>query len=89
MNRLNGALLGLCLLTPMAAVAQDGVDYEEEIVVTGTQIKGAQISDALPVSVIDQQQIEALGLMSGDELLEHIAEQGQNQFTKPRTSAVA
>lgn len=54
----------------------------EEIVVVGSQIRGAQITDALPVSIIDQIDIEALGVNSGDELLEFVVEQGQNYFSE-------
>lgn len=54
----------------------------EEVVVVGSQIKGARISDALPVSVISEMDIEALGVNSGDELLEFMAEQGQNFFSE-------
>ena len=61
--------------------AQDEEEIEE-IVVTGTQIRGANISDALPVSVLQAAEIEALGVDSGDELLEFMAEQGQNFFSE-------
>ncbi|MFN3237646.1 MAG: TonB-dependent receptor domain-containing protein [Pseudomonadales bacterium] len=54
----------------------------EEVVVVGTQIKGAQITEALPVTVITEADIEALGVNSGDELLEYMAEQGQNYFSE-------
>ena len=54
----------------------------EEVVVVGSQIRGAQISDALPVTVISEEDIESLGVQSGDELLEFIAEQGQNFFSE-------
>ena len=50
----------------------------EEVVVTGTQIKGAAISEALAVSVFAEQDIEMMGISSGDELLDAITEQGQN-----------
>jgi len=43
-------------------------DEVEEVVVTGSQIKGADI--------------EALGVDSGDDLIENIVEQGQNYFTE-------
>ena len=69
------------VLASAAALAEDAL-VTEEIVVTGTQIRGAQISDALPVTVFDQEQIEALGILSGDELLENLAEQGQNLFSE-------
>jgi outer membrane receptor protein involved in Fe transport len=50
----------------------------EEVVVTGTQIKGAAISEALSVSVISAENIAAYGISSGDELLASMTEQGQN-----------
>lgn len=64
------------------SLAQDEPEEIEEIVVTGSQIRGASISEALPVSVIDREDIEALGVDSGDELLEFMAEQGQNLFSE-------
>ncbi|MEC7911102.1 MAG: TonB-dependent receptor, partial [Pseudomonadota bacterium] len=54
----------------------------EEVVVTGSQIKGAKITGALPVSIISGADIEAIGVDSGDDLLENIVEQGQNYFTE-------
>ncbi len=54
----------------------------EEVVVTGSQIKGAKISDALAVSVISADDIEAYGIDSGDELLALIPENGQNFFNE-------
>ncbi len=63
-------------------LAQAAADTEEElleeVVVTGTQIKGAAISEALSVSVISSVDIESFGISSGDELLDSMTEQGQN-----------
>ncbi len=67
------------------AAAQDAGKKEEkieEITVTGTQIKGARISGALPVSIISVQDIEAYGIDSGDELLDLMPENGNNFFTE-------
>jgi outer membrane receptor protein involved in Fe transport len=63
-----------------AAFAQDDEEDEplEEIVVTGSQIKGAAINDALAVSVLAVEDIEAMGISSVDELLDLVPEQGQN-----------
>jgi outer membrane receptor for ferrienterochelin and colicin len=64
-------------------LAQDEADEGEpieEITVTGTQIKGAKISDALSVSVVVAAEIEAMGINSGDELFEQMPEMGQNFF---------
>ncbi|MDH3351562.1 MAG: TonB-dependent receptor [Gammaproteobacteria bacterium] len=68
------------------ALAQDEAADDDsridEVVVTGTQIKGARISDALAVSVVTAEDIEILGVDSGDELLEFMAEQGSNFHTE-------
>jgi outer membrane receptor protein involved in Fe transport len=77
----------LLMLATGAALAQD--DDEEafdEITVTGTQIKGAKISDALAVSVVSAEDIEILGVESGDELLAAIPEMGQNFFSEMDTA---
>ena len=72
----------------MAGWAQDADEGQaeeqeiEEIVVTGSHIKGANITGALPVSVISSEEIEAMGVDSGDELLQFIPEQGQNFFSE-------
>jgi len=50
----------------------------EEVVVVGTQIKGAAISEALAVSVLPAAEIEAMGVSSLDEILDMLPEQGQN-----------
>ncbi len=79
------SLLASVLVLPFAAgsaLAQDDAEDEdemiEEIVTVGSQIKGANIRDALAVSVVTAEDIADLGVDSGDELLEFMAEQGQN-----------
>lgn len=73
-------ILSLGAMPVMAQEVDDGPI--EEIVTTGTQIRGASISEALAVSVVDAADIEALGIDSGDELLEFMAEQGSNFFSE-------
>ena len=65
------------ILIPTAAAlvatdlwAQQQAAVLEEVVVTGTQIKGAAISEALAVSVFAEQDIESMGISSVDELLD-------------------
>ena len=65
-----------------AQEAEDAASDVEEVVVVGSQIKGAKITGALPVSVISSEDMEALGIDSGDELLDNIAELGQNTFNQ-------
>jgi len=67
--------------------AADNEGVLEEIVVVGTQIKGAAISEALAVSVFTEVDIDALGIGSGDELLDSIPEQGQNFQTEAESEA--
>lgn len=84
------ALLGSASLVVLAggsAQAQDGgtdtaTVAENEIVVTGTQIQGAQINDVLPVTVVDEQDIENSGASSGDEIFRSIPQAGTVAFNE-------
>lgn len=78
-------LLVFPLVISFAAVAQDSGESAsdvEEVVVVGSQIKGARITGALPVSIISSDDMDALGIDSGEELLDNIAEFGQNTFNQ-------
>ena len=57
--------------------AQEATDVEE-VVVVGSQIKGAKITGDLPVSLVTAEDIEAMGIDSGDDLFANIAENGIN-----------
>jgi outer membrane receptor protein involved in Fe transport len=57
-------------------------DGETEIVVTGTQIQGAKIDDVLPVTVLDEQDIENTGASSGDEIFRAIPQAGTVAFNE-------
>ena len=76
----SASMLALAISGQALAQDDDEADDEpiEEIVVTGSQIKGAAISDALAVSVFAEQDIAAMGINSADELLDLVPEQGQN-----------
>lgn len=82
---LSAAVVSSILMLAPAANAQDDGDDEtdeaiEEIIVTGSQIKGANITDALAVSVFTSEDIELFGVDSGDDLLDMVPENGQNLF---------
>ena len=77
---------GLSVLSlSFVSVAQDNVTEPsnvEEVIVIGSQLNGASITGALPVSVLSSEDIEALGVDSGDELLAQIAENGANYYNE-------
>ena len=81
-NNLKFLILPIFLLSNVAFGQSDSASDVEEVVVVGSQIKGAKITGALPVSIISSEDIEALGVDSGDELLDNIAELGQNTFNQ-------
>ena len=75
-------LLSILLILPITLIyAQDESDVEE-VVVVGSQIKGAKITGALPVSVITAEDIESLAVESGEELFQELAENGNNNFNQ-------
>lgn len=57
---------------------------EGEIVVVGTNIRGARVTDILPVTVLDTADIEATGANSGDELFRSIPQAGDVAFNESR-----
>ena len=61
--------------------AQDNSDVEE-VVVVGSQIKGAKITGALPVSVLTSEDIDVLGVSDGEDLVNNLVEQGMNYFNE-------
>ena len=65
-----------------APTVQPIEETEATIVVTGSQIQGAQINDVLPVTVLDEQQIENTGASSGDELFRSIPQAGTVAFNE-------
>ncbi|MCA0359348.1 MAG: TonB-dependent receptor [Proteobacteria bacterium] len=52
----------------------------EAVVVVGSQIKGAKVNSALPVTVVGEDQIGASGAVSGDELFRSIPQMGDVNF---------
>lgn len=59
---------------------------EREIIVTGTQIQGAKINDVLPVTVVDEIDIENTGAVSGDELFRAIPQAGTVAFNEQNST---
>lgn len=71
----------------------DGTQAQEDtVVVVGSQIRGTRITDALPVTVLDQRQIDATGALTGDDLIRSIPQMGDVSFNasnNPQTSNAA
>ena len=73
---------------PAAAAEQADNRIIEEVVVIGTHIKGADISGSLPVSVLNEDDIELTGAATGDELLRSIPQMGFVGFNESVTTGV-
>jgi len=71
---------------------QQAASAQPDIVVVGTQIQGSQIAKALPVTVLDTNQIAATAAVSGDELFRSIPQLGDVSFNsayEPNSSNAA
>ena len=81
-----GTAIGL--LAGVPARAQDAPATAErsdaavaaDIVVVGSRIEGAKVTEALPVVVIDEDKLDAVGAVSGDELIRSIPQMGDVTF---------
>ena len=72
----------LVISTNIFAQDTESTSDVEEVVTVGSQIKGAKITGALPVTVISTEDIEGIGVESGDELFAELAEMGSNNFNQ-------
>ncbi|MGH8193565.1 MAG: TonB-dependent receptor plug domain-containing protein [Woeseiaceae bacterium] len=52
----------------------------EEIVVTGTHIEGARVNETLPVFIINEADIDAIGGIDGEDLIRSLPSQGAVDF---------
>ena len=79
---LKAALLagGSLMLSAAGAMAQttpaQPAQPIQEIVVVGSQIRGAKVTGALPVTVLGREDIAATGAVSGDELFRALPQAG-------------
>ena len=79
------ALLATAAHAQQAPAGEEAVNVEE-IVVVGSQIKGAKTTASLPVTVLDNAQIAATGAVSGDDLFRSIPAMG-DVFINPSNAA--
>ncbi len=59
---------------------------EVEIVVVGSQIRGSKITETLPVTVLEADDIDAISASSGDDLFRAIPQAGDVGFNEQRTT---
>ena len=78
-------LISITIFTTLNLFAAE--EEVEEVVVTGSQIKGAQVTGILPVTVLTSEDIDAIGPEDGTELMENIAEQGLNYFAEAESDS--
>ena len=57
----------------------------DRVVVVGSQIRGAEVTDALPVTVVTAEEISTVSAASGDELFRSIPQLGDVAFNSSRT----
>lgn len=86
------ALLASAVLPMFAqaapALAQDTPQNEDEIVVTGTRIQGARVNATLPVTRLDQADVDAIGGVDGDDLIRALPSQGSVDFRSENTGTL-
>jgi outer membrane receptor protein involved in Fe transport len=79
------ATTALCAAWASQAVAQTAAatpdeSIVEEVVVVGSRIEGAKATAALPVTVIDAKQLDAVAASSGDDLFRSIPQMGDVNY---------
>ena len=79
--------LNLSTGTIIAAEDKTKKNDDEKITIVGSQIKGAAVQEALAISVLTAEDIEILGIGSGDELLDLLPENGNNFFNEAENIA--
>ena len=81
-NNLKFLIVPILLLSNIAFAQSETANDVEEVVVVGSQIKGAKITGALAVNVISTDEIDSLGINSGEDLVAALPEQGQNTYNQ-------
>ena len=89
-RKLSLAVAGVIAVNAALVQAQDQDSRPalEEVLVTGSQIRGADMAGALPVSVLTEDDIALTGAATGDELLRSIPQMGFVGFNESTTTGV-
>ena len=98
MNKLQNSFKSLCsvalLFSAFALVAQESTDSVEEVIVTGSYIKGSATDGASPVEIIGRDTIEDLGATSVADITRNISvnsgsENNADSFTQGSTQGTS
>ena len=76
------ATTAICSVWATSAVAATASKAEtvEELIVVGSRIEGAKVTAALPVTVVGQEQLQAIAASSGDDLFRSIPQMGDVNY---------
>ena len=93
LQTLRALVLSAGLIVSAGAAAQQGAAPQAareedlvEVVIVGSQIRGTKITEVLPVTVVDKEDIIATAAVSGDDLFRSIPQAGDVQFQEARTT---
>lgn len=79
------AMSGTALAQQTPPAAEPPEEGRDVVVVVGSQIVGAQPTEALPVTVIGEKELDAIAASSGDDLFRSIPQLGDVAFNSTRT----
>ncbi len=79
------AFAGSAFAQESTAEGEPPEDSRDVVIVVGSQIVGAQPTDALPVTVVGEKELDAIAATSGDDLFRSIPQLGDVSFNTTRT----
>jgi outer membrane receptor protein involved in Fe transport len=77
---------GAAAQQPAAPATPAAEEELAEVVIVGSQIRGTKITEVLPVTVVEKEDIIAAAAVSGDDLFRSIPQAGDVQFQEARTT---
>lgn len=67
---------------PAADAPQEQATSVDDVIVVGSQIRGARVNDALPVTVLDSEDLDGVAATNGDELFRAIPQAADVAFNE-------
>ncbi|PHR59940.1 MAG: TonB-dependent receptor [Robiginitomaculum sp.] len=78
----------ISLGTQALAQTSDENSIDDEIIVTGTHIKGARVTETLPVTIFNAGDLDSLGSFDGEDLIRSLPGQGEIDFRDDNNNTV-